>query len=924
MEARETDLNRSRGQTVGFADDLRRGGSTDSAARVPTHTPFLDSDDDDEDLPKSVSSAVGNAVQEDLKVLQNTVNQLNGRFDAQAIMCQQILTTAVECLNQQVSHKKTAQDLLEQSRQTSGMTVSLLEKHEKLQESITDMACARIDMGPVASEYDGVAQLAMHAHDSGNEDLDFDLDEAKKPAPRMQWMVNEVTGIFHDDDEDASPAGRKNQRKSGRKSGSANMKKTLSDRRAATANRIKTVFSGTDSGASENSVEQQIKARKEAKMLRTPSGPNERKASSTSATGSVGTGTFRGKLSGAALMEGGMENISFHHVDPAAKPEAMSRHTSGDLAEKASHSGKMRKKHPSHHHHGAEMPVWREKLAEFAESTMFEVASAIVIITHSMFIGAYVEYMSVVSMKGHLGFRIGNMFLTFCFFMEVVIKFLAEGKQYFTGDERKWNWFDLILLAIVFIEVVLQAAVSGEAKKKAKKVLKIVEMMRTGRVLRIFRFLKFSTTLSVIISQIFHSMASLGWILVMCSMMIFAMSVCLTTGSLYILHPDGQNSIDPAEMTSNMEDIKHYFGTVHSSLFTTFSAMGGGLDWAGVVESMHEMGWVYQAMFIVFIAFFTVAMLNIITGIFVDNAGKADDELDEERNRKREAARAHQLKLFYMDFDLENDGKISLNEFVELQDDPGMIKIMRDLKIPNHDAASLFRLLDTNCNGELDVTEFVSGLLHLKGQSTSLDVAALLYECRQIKRLLISHAQFSKMRLMDITQKVNAVDRHIDESDKKAESRHSKYDQRIPLYVGAARSRSEEALARGMPGFTMPVLAMARSTRGANQVGGQQPDQAAGPLSQHRSEGKLLSVSNTAASPTSPAVSSSTRPPSINIKDTSSPHISPRSKTDEPGDWLQSVSATSGKSESVRRKKVKKRSASARRDSSGDGVPDEA
>jgi len=388
---------------------------------------------------------------------------------------------------------------------------------------------------------------------------------------------------------------------------------------------------------------------------------------------------------------------------------------------------------------------FRSRIVRFSNSHLFEVLSACIIITHSLFIGAYVEYLAVVSMKGHIVFTIGNAVLTACFVGEVAIKVIAEGKHFFTVQERWWNFFDTTLIALVFVDIIIKFTLSGNAKKNATTFLKVGEMARTARVLRIFHFLHFSKTLSVIIHQIFISIIPLMWILLLCLMLIFAISVCLTTGSLYLLNTVADDA-EAIVMTDELKNLEKYFGSVHATIYTTFAAMSGGYQWADIVELMEQMGWVYQAMFIGFMAMFTLCMLNIITGIFVDNALKADDELLSEQAFQKEQEHCASLTLLFEQKQLP-DGQVTCKDFVEMANHPELVWFFRELRIPQSEAAAVFFLLDPSSDGAMDIHDCVHCLLRLKGQSSALDMRTLMHDVSDMSHLMRDYAKFGKQTL---------------------------------------------------------------------------------------------------------------------------------------------------------------------------------
>jgi hypothetical protein len=67
-------------------------------------------------------------------------------------------------------------------------------------------------------------------------------------------------------------------------------------------------------------------------------------------------------------------------------------------------------------------------------------------------------------------------------------------------------------------------------------------------------------------------------------------------------------------------DMEAMFGTVFKSTMTLFVASTGGRDWAVAYEVFSETGWAGCVIYLVFIAFTQLALINIITGIFVESA----------------------------------------------------------------------------------------------------------------------------------------------------------------------------------------------------------------------------------------------------------------------------------------------------------------
>merc|ERR1719491_1564555 len=66
--------------------------------------------------------------------------------------------------------------------------------------------------------------------------------------------------------------------------------------------------------------------------------------------------------------------------------------------------------------------------------------------------------------------------------------------------------------------------------------------------------------------------------------------------------------------------IRADFGSVHCAVLSLFMSVTGGNDWSAYQETVKEIGPHYNYLYLFFIAFFTVAFLNVVTGVFAEKA----------------------------------------------------------------------------------------------------------------------------------------------------------------------------------------------------------------------------------------------------------------------------------------------------------------
>merc|ERR1719482_528800 len=130
-----------------------------------------------------------------------------------------------------------------------------------------------------------------------------------------------------------------------------------------------------------------------------------------------------------------------------------------------------------------------------------------------------------------------------------------------------------------------------------------------------------------------------------------------------------------------------------------------------------------------------MAVLNVMTGIFVEGATKAalndrNTVIQDELSRRK--SYVNDVKTIFMEADVDHSGKVSWEEFENHLQDERVRAFFSSLEIDIAEACGLFRLLDVDGNGDITAEEFISGCLRLKGSSKNVDMATLLYENKRI------------------------------------------------------------------------------------------------------------------------------------------------------------------------------------------------
>jgi hypothetical protein len=248
------------------------------------------------------------------------------------------------------------------------------------------------------------------------------------------------------------------------------------------------------------------------------------------------------------------------------------------------------------------------------------------------------------------------------------------------------------------------------------------------RIVRIFRVFRFFSDLTVLVLMITESFKSLLWALIMLSLIIYVFAICFTAGATEYL----KSGKEPHRIGVS---LKFRFGSLSRSVNSLVLSMLNGVSWGEVSGPLEKVGWVMAGLFFFYIFFTMFAVLNIITGVFVDNAVQTANNHRDYLVEKYMEVKENYLELIremFEDMDEDESGSITLEELHKYFRDHRMRSYFQVLGLDAHDCDRLFRLLDEDNSGAVSIDEFLTGCLRLKGDARSIDVHFLIYECKDI------------------------------------------------------------------------------------------------------------------------------------------------------------------------------------------------
>eukprot|EP00929_Paragymnodinium_shiwhaense_P099728 TRINITY_DN6152_c0_g3_i1.p1 TRINITY_DN6152_c0_g3~~TRINITY_DN6152_c0_g3_i1.p1 ORF type:complete len:783 (-),score=202.04 TRINITY_DN6152_c0_g3_i1:302-2650(-) len=268
----------------------------------------------------------------------------------------------------------------------------------------------------------------------------------------------------------------------------------------------------------------------------------------------------------------------------------------------------------------------------------------------------------------------------------------------------RWNIFDTSMVCCQFIDIFLETAQIG--------FVRLLRVFRLLRILRLVRLLHFFDDMNVVAEAIFASLKFLfGTCLLLFGLMyIFGIFFCQLVTAYRI--DKGSAVEDP--------NLVHWWGSLTRCMLSLYEAILGGVDWDTIISPLFEVSSAVGFTFLLYIAFAVLAMMNVITGIFVDSA------IRQAQHMKDDEFTDHLRKIYSSMLSEDDAHRVSRRVFMQSMCQPSVQEYISGLGVEFCDTATLFNLLDENNCGYVSMDALVKGMVRLRAGAKFLDVMALL------------------------------------------------------------------------------------------------------------------------------------------------------------------------------------------------------
>jgi len=323
--------------------------------------------------------------------------------------------------------------------------------------------------------------------------------------------------------------------------------------------------------------------------------------------------------------------------------------------------------------------------------------------------------------------------------------------MYFTGPDKVWNVFDFVIVTSSILDQTLSFWLAqSDGETFALNHLRVIRMMRVTRIvrgIRVMRVLRYVQPLRTLLRSIYTTLKSLVWTMILLALIFYGFGVAFTQSTSdycreeagALLQPGSGLSLSSVSPMCESPELKMYWSSLSSSMFTLFKAIAGGVSWHSVVLPLEPVGWFIIVLFVAFICFTSFAVLNVITGVFCQSAMESanlDNEIAVMQQLASREEHVESIKRLFNAIDQDASNDITIEEFEEKLDDARVIAYLDCMGIDCGDAWTLFKLIDVDMSGCIDIDEFVSGCLSLRGSAKAIHIAKMGYENKLTQKML--------------------------------------------------------------------------------------------------------------------------------------------------------------------------------------------
>eukprot|EP00929_Paragymnodinium_shiwhaense_P063663 TRINITY_DN31819_c1_g1_i1.p1 TRINITY_DN31819_c1_g1~~TRINITY_DN31819_c1_g1_i1.p1 ORF type:complete len:688 (-),score=124.38 TRINITY_DN31819_c1_g1_i1:157-2220(-) len=418
-------------------------------------------------------------------------------------------------------------------------------------------------------------------------------------------------------------------------------------------------------------------------------------------------------------------------------------------------------------------------IADVVRSKFFHCLSAVIILSHTFLMVAETNASmshayndSLTEEFSRLLYWIEIIDLAFLVFyiLELVMRLYVYRCTFFCNTEAIWNWLDILLVASSLMGILLATQESGFGDTTRLLAMRNTRIFKLAKLLRLVRAVRFVKQLQLFVDIVLGCCESLFWAIMMILLVLLLFAIYFVqVMERWIRANVTPDASDEIQLTGAA--VKEMFGSVEVAMLTLSKAISGGMDWETSYAVAEKTGPWNAAAFLTVIAFFSVAIWNIVASVFIENTiSSASLSRDEQAmaQHRSDVQDAKELMHLCRIADLDKSGTLSAEEFHSFMES-AMIRdffVVRGLDIKN--AEHFFEMMNAVSEGEeLELEHFVGACLRVKGAATSIDLHMLAFDHKVMAAKMRKFISFAHVELLHLSRKIDAILAHSGAQQKK-------------------------------------------------------------------------------------------------------------------------------------------------------------
>jgi len=339
---------------------------------------------------------------------------------------------------------------------------------------------------------------------------------------------------------------------------------------------------------------------------------------------------------------------------------------------------------------------------------------------------------------------------------ELTCQIVSQRKDFILGEEKLWNVFDLVIVLVSIFELVM-TLMGGKSVNLS--FLRVLRFLKISRVLRMFSALRLMKEIRIMVDALSGSFLIFVFCSIMLAMFYSIFAIFFVQGATSYLEstPDVDQKV--------LGYIKDDFGSVSTAMLSLFMAVSGGNDWAQYHETVAAVGTTYNFLFLFFIAFSSIAFLNVITGVFAEKAmslaSPSTNEMMVRRTEKEMRDAKELMALLHRVLGPDGPSNLCIKSCERFLDHPDVVKYFEVRGLKPCSASRFFTLLaEIHETETVEVGTFVSACVKLDGMASSMDLHVLSAELKSMQLKHNHLGQFLKENIGKIISHVEAQPRN--------------------------------------------------------------------------------------------------------------------------------------------------------------------